>query len=1747
MDDIRAKLRGEGGGALTEEELTRHFFSLSSSEPVADVATLVNDGGLALRQVCQYQFKRGDIAWLCRSCQKDETCVLCNNCWHNSNHEGHEAYYYHSMAGGCCDCGDFGSWNPTGFCSRHGKKNIEDPCSVIPESKLQAGKELIETIAIETAAYTSFLPSTFAASAGDDNFDGTENWSALLYLDDVHKPEDFAAELERISRTSSGADGFRLTALLKSVGIAAVAVSADLDEVDAVAQHFRARDYLCAVFPAKTIARRDNLVVAVNWLYNLVLLSDAVCRIFTSAISASSRLQSLVSRGCYLDKTMMQLLHNLLLSTMADQQFKENLSKAYADSYPELCRAFGMGIGLQECSFFSLSVQFLNRESFVSDMINGHGFFRNAVSALSEMLDNASTESKLGGNLMDDKCCHFRRYNPVLADLRIIFSILSTNRRFVTETLDSLLVLFSDLSGMHRQTRQLGHHVLFEDPQWIVAFNLYLGLGGLFESLCSWISSSKDAHINVPDENNTGVILLSASDFLSALLERLLQWLEGENTDRSLADYSYVLPSKKNTTFVAYLSNHIHDRLGEDEERRAKSFHWLLHRLFSCAILECTKSPALVDFLNSIDLISPADKLNNGLRGKNENEGSVFPLVVDHPLDSLAFGAEIRVGLWIRNGVCMRDQLVNFDEVPYCRIFKELDISLLQIFGAKTCKNECIAPLVARVFHRYGIYDYILGHNTTTEEDVTKSTLLFEEALTLFLVIITELPQPPPEDLAARALENMRREIIHRACAEQVTFSQLHDCTLIVSDHAKVGTGSIESLIREVTVQCGEPALSSMEEPKLSLSPLLWGEYNPVHLHLPARLHQACIETRPRVLAESPMVRAPSDVHPAYSGFRAVLLSDELLLASVRLHAVSYAAIQVSDHAGSAARIAYGPIRLTCRDSLWSRCLHFLTLIAHELDGADNEFREVIVTFLLFDCADSFFSAEATEQLTTIKALVDIQQYTGTSKPHSNNAMWLGWVLSRFASLDERVKAYIDERRKTRDAEERAKMLELRKQQARERSVQMMRSRTVSFAATMQDGASDDGEDDVGDSGAQSGGEHDQLEEDEVIMCIICHRHSADKDDRLGLQFLSQASQVCGRLQPRDSDTLHLTPNQLPRDPPNLFLSGCQHAMHFRCFDLYFADVVAQSEANNSLVLDTKVGQFLCPCCKRLSNCLVPHHGTRAAERLFKRARTDEAPLLTTSGEGGGVFDLVQTISVSAKSLKRGPTPLQENGVQEFEQGKEKRFWTRFLGQVTAPQNRYPLTPQFSLSLTSCAFLRRLEVAVAAVRYTVRCNMALQTFPGRSIAANQEAGLDEHAHLSSVIASIGSTMNNAGSAKDEFLDALVASLANPITGHAFADSVEPSKYIEPESSDWLLGFLLGLHRGILSLPTLDILVLSLSCCSDSPEAAPKSKDEMNTKVSLCLSSARLLSIASLVQICVAVVFDTREGADIYCDVDIDVVDVLERVGSLIDHIFESLSQTAHFGTTRLPPVNVVHKEKILRKWMAFLRIALEIIYRSRISGIASHPDAFFAPSTEAGGLFSSTYVHALGLEAYLFDDAPYAAATKHMITCWINSSVAPRNIVTLCSRGSQPFDIPTLPKPITFTRLPAAYTTLHAQVKDLASYDFPAICMTCAQILDAGGSGYVTAHCRLCAADGGAAFLLQESVMLLLHGDRASYFPSPFVDENGERGKLSRGKPLLWDDRRGALLDTLYAKHELGREIMQKRASSQRVILANYY
>ncbi|CAO2174612.1 unnamed protein product [Urochloa humidicola] len=70
------------------------------------------------RAVCGSVWGQSDLAYRCRTCENDPTCAICVPCFQNGNHKDHD-YSIMYTGGGCCDCGDATAWKREGFCSRH--------------------------------------------------------------------------------------------------------------------------------------------------------------------------------------------------------------------------------------------------------------------------------------------------------------------------------------------------------------------------------------------------------------------------------------------------------------------------------------------------------------------------------------------------------------------------------------------------------------------------------------------------------------------------------------------------------------------------------------------------------------------------------------------------------------------------------------------------------------------------------------------------------------------------------------------------------------------------------------------------------------------------------------------------------------------------------------------------------------------------------------------------------------------------------------------------------------------------------------------------------------------------------------------------------------------------------------------------------------------------------------------------------------------------------------------------------------------------------------------------------------------------------------------------------------------------------------------------------------------------------------------------------------------------------------------
>jgi hypothetical protein len=120
------------------------------------------------RRPCGYVFQRGDIAWNCRTCQADPTCVICDDCFRRSDHKDHEVFFHRTTPGGCCDCGDLEAWKIEGCCDLHrpdsakaAPPSTDDPL----EAVRMAQQGLKDEIAFLKLAPTALTSKTTAALA----------------------------------------------------------------------------------------------------------------------------------------------------------------------------------------------------------------------------------------------------------------------------------------------------------------------------------------------------------------------------------------------------------------------------------------------------------------------------------------------------------------------------------------------------------------------------------------------------------------------------------------------------------------------------------------------------------------------------------------------------------------------------------------------------------------------------------------------------------------------------------------------------------------------------------------------------------------------------------------------------------------------------------------------------------------------------------------------------------------------------------------------------------------------------------------------------------------------------------------------------------------------------------------------------------------------------------------------------------------------------------------------------------------------------------------------------------------------------------------------------------------------------------------------------------------------------------------------------------------------------------------------
>lgn len=218
------------------------------------------------------------------------------------------------------------------------------------------------------------------------------------------------------------------------------------------------------------------------------------------------------------------------------------------------------------------------------------------------------------------------------------------------------------------------------------------------------------------------------------------------------------------------------------------SFHLPLHRF----VAGCLRELCLRQDDEASGISSLMARLRAGLSETDYDQ--LFLGLMEFPLLTISRAAQVRAGLWRRNGAGLSDQVLNYSEPPFCRTMRDADLLLVQfaVFGRTQHHGPQsnpevfdvgIACFVNSLLHRLGVFEFcglqrapdgerqryieeaegglfpaepkapeastndlVLPSSYSPANDQGSFLLLIEDFLYCIVIFVSELPQVVPRD-----------------------------------------------------------------------------------------------------------------------------------------------------------------------------------------------------------------------------------------------------------------------------------------------------------------------------------------------------------------------------------------------------------------------------------------------------------------------------------------------------------------------------------------------------------------------------------------------------------------------------------------------------------------------------------------------------------------------------------------------------------------------------------------------------------------------------------------------------------------------------------------------------------------------------------------------------------------------------------------------------------------------------------------
>ncbi|CEL59965.1 E3 ubiquitin-protein ligase UBR1 [Rhizoctonia solani AG-1 IB] len=1169
---------------------------------------------------CGHIFKRGESCFRCRDCGLDDSTVMCARCFHATDHTSHNiSFSVTQHPGGCCDCGDPEAWSVPLNCPRHPPAPTPpttQPYTHFPPKprdrpRTNVPPELRDSLARTIGYALDFLldtldfspdeatPPTEADLGRHPTADPTptDRFSVILWNDEKHSFDEVIHHLV-VTTGMSQIEAVQTANKVDQEGRDIIRTGEDMTQLLKIADSINLIDIGVTVRRAYDTFREQVAAVILEWLLDLTsvrigsdgtLLREIVAtELFaprkkdTSSLSSSpdaSRVYAELKDPARIDwlflyhtrlwKRPRLHLKQIYVSVLTlSHEHKLTVATHFAAVYHRIVDAYLLVDREVETSIKYFAVQLFTVPSVAGYIVKHNNLLPRILSLLTAFFTNQIDDKRIRPlqpnqpvPALDIESFPFRskRITSVFNDLRYLVSTPPVQLHVATsqEPLVYVLRLCKLFFGANAQRRAASSHVEYETDAWISVFNASLSLVRIVRAVGEAFQKGSASDLVRAIETVTHHILV-----ICTLSEPHLD------------------PSKYSVKWhQVNFGTSEYQVLQFDVASEWVSFHHSLHWLLA----ELLKHEELLEENELKNVKNLTEPTLRGVVLKNMSPKGALT-VLDFPLRVIAMVAQIRCGLWVRNGFAIRGQLLHYRDFMLRELCYDSDVFLLQAF--LTILDPDL--VLVTTLDRFGLLEYFNGGLTHPLYDTVALPAMVEEYLYVLITVLSEHSRTAP----------VRREIVHGLALGPCSYTEL---TKRVAERL-ADESAFDAALRNV-------ANFDSNQGKYELRPECYDEVNPFFFHytrnrreevdliLRKRLNpkdpgRAIIEPRPLGLDSGPYVRLAN------------LWERETLLRIV--YFALWGMVGILERAG--------PTPPPSADAVLDQTLHLIMLGIIEQP----------IQWARLAAETKVPDPETKKEQTLIELLCSLENKE-RFKPLEAR---IAWCLDKFAArVPEAVQAYrvvkddpvsAEDREKAKKAAARARQDAIMKQFA---AAQKTFLETNSF-----DDESDEDEDEDLPAPENGGGGFGSciVCQEELrpgagqrpfgALCFVQPSRMVRVVRRLGGNVLEESLQV-----PTSLDRPSEEPKPNPKgkgkasDKPAGILEGwtnsdtkfglvaqaCGHMMHHECFSIYSQSVEQRHTQQNTRNHAENTGrmEYICPLCKSLGNALVPVEGSLFASQ----------------------------------------------------------------------------------------------------------------------------------------------------------------------------------------------------------------------------------------------------------------------------------------------------------------------------------------------------------------------------------------------------------------------------------------------------------------------------------------------------------------------------------------------------------------------